>query len=144
MRALLDVNVLLALQDQGHVHHAAAMQWLADNWNKGWASCPLTQNGCLRILSRPGHPNAQTPNAVRERLAEATAHEMHRFYADDFSLLDTGVLNWTHITGSRQLTDAYLLALAVRHHLRFITFDRGIPLHAVPGARSEHLVTLAP
>ena len=142
LRALLDVNLLLALQDEAHVHHDAAMLWLGGHWDSGWASCPLTQNGCLRILSRPGHPNSQTPNAVRERLAEATTHAMHRFYADDFSLLDPGVLNWSHITGSRQLTDAYLLALAVRHGLRLVTFDRGIPLHAVPGARPEHLVTL--
>jgi uncharacterized protein len=141
-RALLDVNVLLALQDQAHIHHARAMQWLEANWQLGWASCPLTQNGCLRILSRPGHPNAQTPNAVRERLAEAAAHPMHRFFADDFSLLDDGVLNWNHIIGSRQLTDAYLLALAVRHELRLVTFDRSIAIPAVPGARADHLVTL--
>ena len=86
MRALLDVNVLLALQDEAHVHHGTAMQWLATHWDGGWASCPLTQNGCLRILSRPGHPNAQTPNAVRERLAEATAHEF-LFQADDVLVL---------------------------------------------------------
>jgi uncharacterized protein len=142
MRALLDVNVLLALQDRSHLHHDSAMRWLADHWQHGWASCPLTQNGCLRILSRTGHPNAQTPNAVRERLAEATAHPQHRFYPDSISLLDDGVLDWRQVTGSRQLTDAYLLALAVRHDLRLVTFDRGIALPIAPGARAEHLVTL--
>lgn len=143
MRALLDVNVLLALQDQSHIHHARATAWMLANWEAGWASCPLTQIGCLRILSQPGYPNAQTPNAVRERLLEATSHPAHRFYADDFSLLDDGVLNWTHITGSRQVTDAYLLALAVRHDLRFVSFDRGVARPSVRGARAEHLVTLS-
>lgn len=144
MRALLDVNVLLALQDGGHLHHERAMRWMEANWQQGWASCPLTQNGCLRLLSSANYPNAQTPGAVRARLAGAAAHPAHRFYPDDFSLLDDGVLAWTHVTGSRQLTDAYLLALAVRHSLRLVTFDRGIAIHAVPGARAEHLVTLYP
>lgn len=143
MRALLDVNMLLALQDQSHIHHARATAWMLAHWDAGWASCPLTQNGCLRILSQPGYPNAQTPNAVRERLLEATSHPAHRFYADDFSLLEEGVLNWTHVTGSRQVTDAYLLALAVRNDLRFVSFDRGIARPTVRGARAEHLVTLA-
>lgn len=142
MRALLDVNVLIALQDAAHIHHRRATDWMEAHWQQGWASCPLTQNGCLRILSQAGYPNAQTPNAVRERLLEATSHPMHRFFADDFSLLDEGVLSWRHVTGSRQLTDAYLLALAVRNTLRFVSFDRGLSLSTVRGARTEHLVSL--
>jgi len=144
MRALLDVNVLLALQDQAHLQHGRATQWMQAHWDLGWASCPLTQNGCMRILSQASYPNAQTPNAVRERLLEATSHPAHRFYPDDFSLLADGVLNWSHVVGSRQLTDAYLLALAVRHELRFVSFDRGIALPAVRGAQAHHLVTLVP
>ena len=57
MRALLDVNVLIALHDRDHVHHVRAGAWLADNIAHGWASCPLTQNGCLRIMSQPAYPN---------------------------------------------------------------------------------------
>ena len=64
MRALLDVNVLIALFDAAHVHHRAASDWLGANIEQGWASCPLTQNGCLRILSQPRYPNA-VPLAVR-------------------------------------------------------------------------------
>ncbi len=143
MRALLDVNVLLALLDATHIHHERASDWLATHWAKGWASCPLTQNGCLRILSQPSYPNAQTPKAARESLLEATSQSKHRFFADDFSILDEGVLQWTHLTGSRQLTDAYLLALAVRHDLRFVSFDRGVALPAVRGAQAKHLVSLA-
>jgi hypothetical protein len=73
MRALLDVNVLIALLDAGHVHHAAAGRWLdshlADGPAAGWASCPLTQNGCLRILSNRAYPRPQPVAAVAARLA---------------------------------------------------------------------------
>ena len=56
-RALLDVNVLIALHDEQHVHHEAAARWFIDQARHGWASCPLTQNGCIRIMSQPGYPN---------------------------------------------------------------------------------------
>lgn len=57
MQALFDVNVLIALHDREHVHHALAAQWLESNIEHGWASCPLTQNGCLRMMSQPGYSN---------------------------------------------------------------------------------------
>jgi len=67
MRALLDVNVLIALLDPDHVYHATAQAWWVQHRQQGWASCPLTQNGCVRILSQPGYPNHQ-PVAVNMRL----------------------------------------------------------------------------
>ena len=67
MRALLDVNVLVALLDATHVHHRVASDWLARHLRSGWASCPMTQNGCLRILSLPSYPNSQPPAIVAER-----------------------------------------------------------------------------
>ena len=73
LRALLDVNVLVALLDASHLHHRSATDWLAAHAEAGWASCPLTQNGCLRILSMPSYPNAQPPAAVAERVALALA-----------------------------------------------------------------------
>ena len=112
MRALLDVNVLIALLDSGHLHHRRAMSWLETNIEHGWASCPITQNGCLRILSQPGYPNPLPVRAVAARLAEAAGHPAHDFWADDLSLLDAGVLTWERIAGHRQITDAYLLAIA--------------------------------
>jgi len=142
MRALLDVNVLVALLDGGHLHHELAMDWLAAHGHQGWASCPITQNGCLRILSLPGYSNPQPPARVAARLAAATADASHAFWPDAVSLLEPGRLRWDHVLGSRQITDVYLLALAVQHQGTFVTLDRSISPASVPGARKEHLTVL--
>lgn len=139
-RALLDVNVLIALLDANHLHHRIASDWLADHLHLGWASCPITQNGCIRILSQAAYPNRQPAAAVAERLAMAAATPAHAFWPDDASLLAPGTLDWRHVLGSRQVTDAYLLALAVRHQGRLVTFDDGISLTAVTGANTSHLL----
>lgn len=142
MRALLDVNVLIALLDQGHIHHAAARAWLGANIAHGWASCPITQNGCIRIMSQPAYPGAVAPAEVAARLRAAASTPHHAFWPDDTSLLADDVLRWSSILGSRQVTDAYLLSLAVRRGGRFVTFDRAAPLAAVAGANARHLVVL--
>ena len=142
MRALLDVNVLIALLDAAHIHHRRARAWLEAHINRGWASCPLTQNGCIRILSQPVYPGAEPPGVVAARLAGAAATSWHEFWADDFSLLEPGTIDWRSVLGSRQLTDAYLLALAVRRGGRLVTLDHAVPLAAVPDAAERHLVVL--
>lgn len=139
MRALLDVNVLIALLDGGHVHHANAMAWLRDNIGRGWASCPITQNGCVRIMSQPAYPNARPPMEIASRLRDATLMAEHQFWPDEVSLLDITKFDWRELFHSRQLTDAYLLALAVKHKGVFVTFDHAVPLTAVVGASSAHL-----
>lgn len=142
MRSLLDVNVLIALLDAAHVHHTRATQWLGENIRHGWASCPLTQNGCIRILAQPNYPNSVPAVQAAARLREAVRTVHHEFWADDQSLLDDDLFNWTHLLGPRQLSDAYLLALAVRHKGRFVTLDRRVPLAAVPGASAKHLAVI--
>ena len=142
MRALLDVNVLVALLDGGHLHHRAATSWLAAHVRQGWASCPITQNGCLRILSLPGYPNPQPAAQVARRLATAVAEGSHAFWPDDVGLLDKDRLRWDRILGPRQLTDLYLLALAVRHGGTFVTLDQAIDPAAVPGATPKHLTLI--
>jgi toxin-antitoxin system PIN domain toxin len=142
MRALLDVNVLVALLDGGHLHHRTATQWLAAHAREGWASCPLTQNGCVRILSQPAYRNAQAPAAVAGRLGQATANSSCEFWPDSVSLLEAGQLDWSQVLTSRQITDAYLLALAVARGGRLVTLDQGISIKAVQGAAPKHLVTL--
>lgn len=142
MRALLDVNVLIALLDAGHVHHTTATSWLASAIHDGWASCPLTQNGCIRIMSQPAYPGALPAAQVGQRLAEAAAGPEHEFWPADISLLGADRFDWSRVLGHRQVTDAYLLALAVRHGGRLVSFDRGIPLDAVVGASAQHLVVL--
>jgi len=142
VRALLDVNVLVALLDAGHLHHRMARDWLAAHVRHGWASCPLTQNGCLRILSLPAYPNPQPPGRVAQRLAEACADTSHAFWPDELSLLEAGRIRWERVLGSRQVTDVYLLALAAAHDARFVTFDRAIAAQAVPAAQKKHLLVL--
>lgn len=139
MRALLDVNVLIALLDANHMHHRFAADWIGRNAGAGWASCPITQNGCIRIMSQSGYPNPVPAAAVAMRLAEAAALPLHEFWPDDVSLLAPGMIDWTRILGSRQVTDAYLLALAATRGGRLVTFDQGVPLAAVPGAKPGNL-----
>lgn len=142
MRALLDINVLIALLDMDHVHHARARRWLVEHEGSGWASCPLTQNGCVRIMSQPAYPNPLPTSAVMDRLAVAAAHPGHEFWAADISLLDEAIADRSRIHGPRQVTALYLLALAVRHGGSLATFDAGLSLNSVRGAGRKHLVTV--
>ncbi len=140
-RALLDVNVLLALLDADHVDHVGAWAWF-DAESDGWASCAITENGFVRIISQPRYPSPIAPAQAVALLAGAVSGGDHAFWPCDLSLLDATVVDATRVHGLRQLTDAYLLALAVAHGGRFVTFDRRLALAAVPGATAEHLVVL--
>jgi uncharacterized protein len=142
LRALLDVNVLIALLDSGHVHHAAASHWLGAHIDQGWASCPLTQNGCLRVLSTEAYPRHQPVSAIAERLREATSTSFHAFWPDEISVLDGALFDQQRFLGSRQMTDSYLLALAVRQGGRFVSLDQAIDPGIVRGAKAHHLVVI--
>jgi hypothetical protein len=142
MSALLDVNVLISLLDADHSLHTRATKWFAAHARTGWASCPITQNGCVRIMSHPGYPNALPVHAVMDRLAEASASAYHEFWADDISLLDAKISISARIHGPRQITDLYLLGLAVRHHGQFVTFDASVAMDAIKGAEKKHLLIL--
>ena len=142
MRALLDVNVLIALHDPLHIHHAHAANWLEAHADAGWATCPLTQNGCLRVMSQASYSHPRTLAELMPALATSCTSRLHAFWPDDISLLDAGRLTPDRVHGHRQLTDLYLLALAVHHRGRFVSFDARVPLDAVAGARRAHMVTL--
>lgn len=142
MRALFDVNVLIALFDPAHVHHEHAHAWLNEHRKSGWATCPITQNGCVRILSQPKYPNAISTMESIRRLDRATSQPEHSFWRDDLSITDSQHFDADHILGPRQLTDLYLLALAVKNEGRLVTFDRAIPLAAVTNAARDHLMVL--
>jgi toxin-antitoxin system PIN domain toxin len=142
MRALLDVNVLIALLDAEHMHHRRAYAWFVEHVPYGWASCPLTQNGCIRIMSQSRYSKPLPAAAVIERLCESTKHAHHQFWPDDVTLLDETAVDRNRIHGPRQLTDIYLLALAVKHKGRLVTFDGSIPLSAVRGARKDHIAVI--
>lgn len=142
MRALLDVNFLIALLDTQHVHHAPARQWLVRNIQHGWASCPLTQNGCVRIMAQQSYSNPVTACEAAALLRGAAHTEHHEFWSDDVSLLDEHIVEWRALLSSHQLTDVYLLALAVKRDGRLVTFDRNVQLAAVRGATPQHLIVI--
>ena len=141
-RALFDVNVLIALLDADHVHHARATDWLGMNIAPGWASCAVTQNGCVRIMSQPAYPNAFPTAQVAARLQVATRTRHHLWVDADVSLLDPTRFHTDQLLGHRQVTDAWLLGLAVRHELRLVTFDGGIARRVVRSAGPEHIVAI--
>ncbi|WP_411278434.1 TA system VapC family ribonuclease toxin [Gemmatimonas sp.] len=142
MRALLDVNVLIALLDADHTSHDVAMGWFSAHAKSGWASCPITQNGVVRVMSHPGYPNAPAVIEIMSRLHRASTERIHEFWPDDISVLNDSLIDATRIHGARQLTDVYLLALAVSRDGVLVTFDRSIALSAVRGATASSLIVL--
>jgi hypothetical protein len=143
-RALLDINVLLALLDGDHVDHEWAREWLEREIQTGWASCAITEVGFVRIISQPRYPSPVPVAQAVERLGRATSTANHEFWPCSVSLLGEQVIRRDRLLGPRQVTDAYLLALAVAREGRFVTFDRSVPLNAVHGARPENLSILGP
>jgi toxin-antitoxin system PIN domain toxin len=125
-RALFDVTVLVALLDSDHVDHRSAGEWLDAELDTGWASCSITENGFVRIISQPRDPSPVTPAQAVELLSAARETPHHAFWPCDVSLLDPQVVDRSRLHGS-QVTDAYLLALAVAHDGRFVTFERSLP-----------------
>lgn len=142
MRALLDVNVLIALLDTDHSLHARAVGWFSEHAKNGWSSCPITQNGCVRVMSHPGYANPVPIVAVVERLGEAMRDPLHEFWPDDVTIVDAETLDSSRTHGPRQVTDVYLLALAVKHGGRFVTFDSRVGIEAVRGAKRQNLLPL--
>lgn len=131
--ALLDVNVLLALLDRRHVHHEPAHRWFAGSRGP-WATCPLTQNAMLRILGQPRYPNSPGPPAVVAPLVAALIrHPRHCFWPDAVSLLEPSLVDSDRLLEAGQLTDAYLLALAVHHGGQLVTLDHRLNSAAVVG-----------
>ena len=135
-------DVLASHDNVDHSLHAHALKWFGRQAPSGWASCPITQNGCIRVMSRPGYPNSLPASAVMERLLEAASSRIHEFWPDDISLLDSGLIDFARIHGPRQLTDVYLLALAVGRGGQFVTFDTSVPVAAVRKAGKHHVVVL--
>jgi toxin-antitoxin system PIN domain toxin len=137
--ALLDVNALIALAWDSHVHHARMRAWFAESSSGGWATCPLTESGFVRVSSNPqALPVAIGIHAARAVLSALRARDSHRFLTDDVSINDSDV---PRVTGHRQVTDAHLLTLARRRGVRLVTFDAGM-LALSEGRDVELLSTL--
>lgn len=133
---LLDVNVLIALLDPAHINHDVAHRWFARARKQRWATCPITENAVTRILSNPAYPSIDwMPNEVMNHLdGFLTEEQGHVFWEDSITLQDELLFDRSMIRGHKQLTDIYLLGLAVRNQGNLATFDRSIPWKAVRGA----------
>lgn len=139
---LLDVNVLIALVDAAHVQHDEAHEWFGKTGRKGFATCPLTENGLLRIVGHPRYPNSPgSPGAVLPLLAAMRALPGHRFWSDTISLCDVQRVDGSRLTGHAQVTDTYLLALASSHGGRLASMDRKLVTGAlIEGKKALELI----
>jgi uncharacterized protein len=139
---LLDVNVLIALLDPAHVQHDTAHDWFATHGQAAWATCPLTENGVLRIVGHARYPNTPgSPAAVAPLVAQLRQRSGHVFWPDDLSLADPAWIDASRLLSAGQVTDSYLLALAVAHGGQLASFDRRLVTDAVrDGARGLHLI----
>ena len=125
---LLDVNVLVALVWRGHESHEKAQNWFAQHSKSGWATCPLTQAGCVRILSNPAFSrNPSTPQQALKLLSVNLDHPSHLFWPDDLTFAQAVEPMERQLVGHRQVSDAYLLGLAIRRKARLATLDRSVP-----------------
>jgi uncharacterized protein len=142
-RTLLDVNVLIALLDDAHVFSRRANEWL-DAAPRRIATCPIVENGVIRIMSAPAYSatHRASPEQVADGLKALTQELDHEFWPDALSLLDESRVDFSRLHGHRQITDAYLLALAVHRGGALASFDAALPLSAVRGAAKRHLLAM--
>ena len=136
---LLDANVLIALMVEDHPHHAVVVQFFPKAQFEGWATCPITENALLRIVGAPAFPGGPgNPQALRAQFLKYRASPGHQFWPDDLSLADRRT--FAVLPSAKNLTDIYLLALAVKKQGRLVTFDQGIDPSLVPGGTDALLV----
>jgi uncharacterized protein len=138
---LLDVNILIALADRNHIHHSLAHNWFAEIGHHSFATCPLTQNALLRIVGHPRYPNgSSTPRAAFAFLESVCNAPGHAFWTDSVSLLNNSLFPLAVFPSSDQLTDVYLLGLAVSHGGKLATLDRRINAKAVADGQKALVV----
>lgn len=142
MTFLLDVNVLIALVDPGHVAHDDAHHWFESQGKESWATCPITENGMIRIVGNPRYPNsAGSPAAAARIMRSLRALPGHVFWPDDISLVSSEHVDYEQILTPLQVTDGYLLALARSRNGRLATFDRKLSVASVAGGKAAlHLI----
>lgn len=135
------MNVLVALAWPNHVHHRQAVTWFVGIREDGWATCPITESGFVRVSSNARVlPEARTPTEARILLTALRTKGAHRFWEDDVSVVDDPYGVFAASVGHRQITDAHLLTLAIRRGGTLATFDRGVM--ALATAHPAHLVLI--
>lgn len=136
---LLDVNILIALSDPAHIHHQRVRCWFLSGERDAWATCPLTENGFVRILGHMGYSEfAGGTEGARAALCVITGSPGHQFWSDDLSLTDAKV--FSTLASAKQLTDQYLLALAVAHDAMFATLDERIDPSFIAGGAEAYFI----
>jgi uncharacterized protein len=142
--ALLDVNVLVALFQPEHVHHELAHDWFAEHRQAGWATCPITETGVVRLLANPRfHAGGIAVAAVVERLRRLQSDEAHQWWDANISIGDANLFRLTEIRGHRQVTDVYLAGLAHSRGGKLVTFDRAVSWSAIAGAKPSLVEVLS-
>jgi uncharacterized protein len=143
MRALLDVNVWVALFDDGHLFSARANAFVGARGAK-IATCPLVENGVIRVLSSPSYSRRAglSIQAVRDRLATVCADVDHEFWPDDISLRNDVHVDFARVQGHNQITDLYLLALATSRGGCLATFDQAVAISSARQATAKNLKLL--
>lgn len=144
MVALLDVSVLIALFDADHANHQVAHDWFEGQRPAGWASCPLTENGFVRVATSPAlFDPPQRPLDIIRQLRALRDSGDHQFWPDGVSLTDERLFATSLIRGPKQVADVYLLGLAVSRRAALATLDQSVPLGAVKGATAANLVVIS-
>ena len=137
-RYLLDVNVLISLIDPSHIQHDEVHEWFGRVGRKAFATCPITENGLLRIVGHPKYPNCPgPPNAVVSALAAIRGLPGHEFWPDSISLVESKFVHATLLSSHSRVTDSYLLALARANKGQLATLDRKLATEAVDGGKSS-------
>jgi uncharacterized protein len=141
---LLDANLLIALAWPQHVHHTKAHGWFAKLGQTAWATCPLTELAFIRISSNPKIiPEAVTPREALMMLQKIVGLPGHRFWPDELTPTKAAPFDSLALVGHRQVTDAYLLALAQHHRGRLATLDGGVAeLIRDHAERNRHVVVV--
>jgi len=142
---LLDTNVLVALFWANHEQHEPAVKWFAAHQAQGWATCPMTQAGFVRVSSNPKvFPDAPSPVKALKLLESNLRHPNHDFWKDDLSFSQATVSLLARFTGHQQTTDAYLLGLAIHRGGVLVTFDDGIAALVEPRSPAAKALEIIP
>lgn len=133
---LLDINILIALADPDHEHHGKAEGFFLANHKAGWATCPITENGFIRIIGAASYPKGPgSPDLACIALRQLCALEGHRFWPNDIS-----VRGFFNLPVSKHLTDHYLLSMAMHRQGKLVTLDRHIQASRIPGGTAAYVV----